>query len=214
MIKIQISRLVFTVASSVIIVIIGGGLDFIQRPLGAIYLALWLVWGLSIALLRQRGVISSYDNSQKVVGGILAAILVVLVIVPPWEYSHFVGPIPRDGFLAWSGLFLFALGIVVQSAAMWTLHGLFTGHLGIQPDHQLVTSGPYRFVRHPGYLGYLLCLTGIGLALSSIATLSIAILIVPILLWRIEKEEKMLAAELSGYQTYIQQTKRLIPLVY
>jgi len=212
--KIQIRRLIFTAASSGIIVIVGGGLAFIQRPLGAIYLTLWLAWGLSTALLRQRGVNSPYNKSQGMVGAILTAILFVLVIVPPWEYSHFDGPIPRDGLLAGIGLVLFAAGIALQSVAMWTLHGLYTGHLGIQPGHQLVTSGPYRYVRHPGYLSYILCLTGIGLALSSIVTLVMTILVIPLLLSRIEREEEMLATEISEYQGYMRRTKRLIPLVY
>ena len=132
-----------------------------------------------------------------------------------WEYAHFVGPISRDGPLAWVGLVLFATGIALQAAAMWALRGLYTVRLGMQPGHRLVTSGPYRLVRHPGYLSYILAMTGIGLAMSSLVGLGLVVLIVPFLLRRIEREEEMLADEFGEkYRTYKQRTKRLIPLIY
>jgi protein-S-isoprenylcysteine O-methyltransferase Ste14 len=182
---------------------------------GIIYLILSVVWWL-LALVRQRGVTSTYDQRQRVIVTILGAVTVpLLLIAPPWEYAHFVGPISRDGPLAWAGLVLFATGIALQAAAMWALRGLYTVRLGMQPGHRLVTSGPYRLLRHPGYLSYILSMTGIGLAMSSLIGLGLAVLIVPFLLRRIEHEEEMLAAEFGEkYRTYKQQTKRLIPLVY
>jgi len=214
--KILIGRLVFIAASSVFVVVAGGGVAFILRPVGALYVALWVVWWL-VTAGRQRGVISAYDRSQRVIVTALSIVTVpVLIVALPWEYAYFAGPIPRDGPLAWVGLALFAAGIALASAAMQALHGLFTTRLGVQPGHRLVTSGPYRWVRHPGYLSHILCLTGVGLALSSLVALGLTILVAPFILWRIQREEDMLAAEFGEeYRTYMQQTKwRLIPLVY
>ncbi len=61
-----------------------------------------------------------------------------------------------------------------------------------------------------------MCMAGIGLALSSLVTLGMTILVVPLFLWRMQQEEEMLLAEFGGeYQTYMQKTKwRLIPLVF
>lgn len=217
MAKMLIGRLVFISATCAIIVIAGGGTSFVRRPVGAVYLVLWIVWWLATALGRSLGTPSAYDRKQRVMIIIISIVSVPLLVVgPPWEYAHFSGPIPRDGPLAWVGLVLFAAGIALQSAAMRALRGAYTIRLGVQPEHSLVTSGPYHLVRHPGYLSYILSLTGIGLALSSLSGSGLAILVVPFLVWRIQDEEKMLVAEFGeAYRTYRQQIKwRLIPFVY
>lgn len=202
-------------AFSAVVVVLGGGVAFIRRPVGAVYLVLWIVWGLVTALGRQRGAASTYDKSQRVFAAVGGPIMIALIVMAPWEYASFDGPIPRDGFVAWIGLALFAAGNVLQAAAMWALHGLYTLRLGVQPGHRMVRSGSYRLVRHPGYLGAILCLMGMSLALSSLIAIGLSILFVPILLWRIRREEEMLLTEFGEeYRSYMQKTKCLIPLVY
>jgi protein-S-isoprenylcysteine O-methyltransferase Ste14 len=211
-----IGVLIFAAITCVVIVVAGGGEAFLRRPVGAVYLALWAVWWLAIALGRRRGAPSAYDRSQRTIMALGIVALVGLIVVTPWEYAYLAGPIPRDGPLAWAGLLLFAAGIVLQVAAFWALRGLYTSRLGVQPGHRLVTNGPYRLVRHPGYLSNLLCLTGIGLALSSLVALGATICVVPLILRRIASEEAMLLAEFGAeYRAYQQQTtKRLLPGVY
>jgi protein-S-isoprenylcysteine O-methyltransferase Ste14 len=211
-----IGVLIFAAITCVVIVVAGGGEAFLQRPVGAAYLALWAVWWLAIALGRQRGAPSTYDRSQRTLVALGTVALVGLIVVTPWEYAHLAGPIPRDGPLAWAGLLLFAAGIALQVAAFWALRGLYTSRLGVQPGHRLVTSGPYRLVRHPGYLSNLMCLAGIGLALSSLVALGATIFVVPLILRRIASEEAMLLAEFGEeYRAYRQRTtKRLLPGVY
>ena len=98
---------------------------------------------------------------------------------------------------------------------MWTLHGLYTTQLGIQPGHRLITTGPYRWLRHPGYLSNLLSLTGIGLALSSLIGLALAALVVPLLLHRIAHEEAMLRDAFGdAYRAYQRRSWRLLPFVW
>lgn len=208
-----VGLLVFTLLCCVLIVVAGGGWAFLQRPLGVAYLGLWFVWWLLIAVGRQRGAPSAYDRSQRVILALGIAALVGFILVPPWEYARFSGPLPRDGPLAWFGLALFAAGITLQAAAFWSLRGLYTSRLGMQHGHRLVTSGPYRLVRHPGYLSNLLCLAGIGLSLSSLAGLGLTLFVVPLIVRRIGHEEQMLATEFGQqYQRYRQQTRwRLIP---
>jgi protein-S-isoprenylcysteine O-methyltransferase len=99
---------------------------------------------------------------------------------------------------------------------MWALKGHFTVGLGRQAGHTLVTTGPYRFVRHPGYLGYIIGLTGLGLALGSIAALAIVIPATGFILWRMPREEKALLEEFGdSYRDYVARTKwRLLPGIY
>jgi len=208
--------LVFVVLCCLLIVAAGGGAAFLLNPVGAVYLALWVVWWLLIAVGRQRGAPSTYDRSQQVILVLGIGALLGLIVVPPWEYVHFTGPIPRDGALAWTGLGLFAAGIALQAAAFWSLRGLYTSRLGMQPGHRLVMSGPYRLVRHPGYLSNLACLAGIGLALSSLVGLGLTLFVVPLLVRRIQREEEMLAVELGQeYERYRQQVRwRLFPYLF
>ncbi len=120
-----------------------------------------------------------------------------------------------SGSLAWAGLVVFALGIVLQVTAFWALRGLYTSRLGIQPKHHLVSSGPYRWIRHPGYLSNILCLAGIGLALSSVIGLAVSLAVIPLILARVEREEAMLAAEFGdAYRQYQSRTRRFIPGLY
>lgn len=164
---------------------------------------------------RPRGEASEYDKKQRRVYLSGVVVVPILILVPSWEYVSFTGPIPRDGPLAFAGLAVFASGILVLAAAMKALGRLYTSYLGIQPDHRLITSGPYRFVRHPGYLGEILTMFGIGLSLSSLVGLALAITSIPLVLYRIPPEEEMLTAEFGDeYREYMKRTRRLIPSVY
>ena len=212
----QIGLSVFVAICCVLIVVAGGGTAFVRRPVGAAYLILWVAWWLLILIGRQSGVPSAYDRSQRSILALGIVALVGLVVVPPWEYARFAGPIPRDGPLAWLGLGLFAAGIVLQAAAFWVLRGMYTSRLGVQPGHRLITNGPYRLVRHPGYLSNLLCMAAIGLALSSLVGLGLTLLVVPLIVLRIGREEEMLAVEFGqAYERYRQRTRgRLIPCIF
>jgi hypothetical protein len=133
--------LVFILLCCVLIVVAGGGMAFLRWPPGGVYLILWVVWWLLIAVGRLRGLPSAYDRSQRVILALGIVVLVGLILVPRWEVALLAGPIPRDGPLAWFGLALFAAGIALQAAAFWALRGLYTLRLGVQPGHRLVTSG-------------------------------------------------------------------------
>jgi protein-S-isoprenylcysteine O-methyltransferase Ste14 len=216
----QVGRLaglsVFVAICCMLIVVAGGGTSFLRRPIGVAYLVLWIAWWALILVGRRRGVPSTYNRSQRGIIALGTLALAFLVVLPPWEYNHFAGPIPRDGLLAWLGLALFATGIVLQAIAFWALRGLYTSRLGVQPGHRLVTSGPYRLVRHPGYLSNLLCLAGMGLALSSLVGLGLTLLVVPLIRLRIGREEEMLKAEFGQeHERYRDTVKwRLVPWVF
>ena len=156
-----------------------------------------------------------YDKRQRLVYVSGVVIIPILIVVMPWEYTHFDGPLPRDGLLAWFGLVLFGLGIAILATAMKTLGRLYTSYLGIQSGHHLVTTGPYSLVRHPGYLAEIMSMFGMGLSLSSLVGLILAILSVPLVLVRIGHEEEMLIDAFGNdYPTYMKRTRRLVPFIY
>lgn len=82
-------------------------------------------------------------------------------------------------------------------------------------DHTVVSSGPYRFVRHPMYVGLILLHASIALVLGSMWTLALAALITILFLWRTALEDRTLRQELSGYEEYTRVTRyRLMPGIW
>jgi protein-S-isoprenylcysteine O-methyltransferase Ste14 len=80
---------------------------------------------------------------------------------------------------------------------------------------KVIQSGPYRFVRHPMYLGATLMYIASPLALGSYWAIIPATFIIPIFIARIINEEKVLTKELEGYSEYKQKTRyRLIPGIW
>ncbi|HEY1583011.1 MAG TPA: isoprenylcysteine carboxylmethyltransferase family protein [Chthoniobacterales bacterium] len=120
----------------------------------------------------------------------------------------------RSAYLA--GLTLFAIGLIVRWAAIIHLGRFFTVNVAIAEDHQLVTTGPYRHVRHPSYTGTFLIFLGYGLCMLNIYSLAAVFLPVVIaFLWRIHIEEEALRGAFGDkYEDYAARTRRVIPFLY
>ncbi len=104
-------------------------------------------------------------------------------------------------------------GLVLRWAAILTLGRFFTANIAIHEDQPVITTGPYRYVRHPSYTGLLLAFLGLGVFFGS--WLSLVVLMIPITLaviHRIRLEESVLVNALGpAYAAYCARTKRLIP---
>ena len=123
-------------------------------------------------------------------------------------------PAPRiGGPHRTAGLIVTWLGLAVRVWAIAALGRAFRTTVEVDAEQAVVSSGPYRWVRHPSYTGLLLIVAGIGLAAGSwLAPAVCALLPLPALLWRIEIEEAELVAVLGErYRVYQARTKRLIP---
>jgi protein-S-isoprenylcysteine O-methyltransferase Ste14 len=119
---------------------------------------------------------------------------------------------------AWlvAGASLVVAGLLVRHTAMRTLAAWFAYQVRIQPGQPLVTTGLYRRVRHPGYLGQLLVFVGFGVALANwIAIVGMLLPVVIVFGWRIRVEEAEMGRHFGqAYETYRRGTWRLIPGVY
>ena len=90
-------------------------------------------------------------------------------------------------------------------------------YVRIQTDrgHTVVTTGPYRCVRHPAYAGLILFMLATALALESLWALIPAGLVAAVLVVRTVLEDRTLRSELLGYDDYAQRTRyRLVPGVW
>ena len=138
-----------------------------------------------------------------------------LVIVAGLDHRHGWSPEFPIG-LKILGFIAIALGYLFGVWAM-AENRFFSSMVRIQTDrgHSVCDSGPYRFVRHPGYAGNILPLPGIVLALGSVWTLIPAAVAIVILIVRTALEDRTLQEELPGYRDYAEVVRyRLIPGIY
>ena len=119
------------------------------------------------------------------------------------------------------GVELAALGGLLLGYAFssWALieNGFFSGTVRIQTDRgqRVISSGPYRLVRHPGYAGGLLGYVATPLLLDSLWAFIPTLLLLVILVVRTALEDRTLQAELAGYAEYARRTRyRLLPGVW
>lgn len=111
------------------------------------------------------------------------------------------------------------LCFVGYSLIIWSMtsNRFFSRIVRIQVDrgHSVVTKGPYRYVRHPGYVGMFLFASMTPLALGSLWALSSGGLAALIILVRTALEDRTLLKELNGYKEYSERVRsRLIPGVW
>ena len=107
---------------------------------------------------------------------------------------------------------LFAVGSFgLRWEAIEALGKMWSLHVEIRDDHNFVTSGPFRYMRHPAYFSMIMELTAFGCLLQSAYTsLLTAIVFIPVLFVRIMIEEKALAEKLPGYDQY----QRTVPMLF
>jgi protein-S-isoprenylcysteine O-methyltransferase Ste14 len=131
--------------------------------------------------------------------------------LPAWFKTALTPGLPA---IAWAGVAFGFLGLAIRLWAVLTLRERYTKTLLVQTDQAVERRGPYRWVRHPGYLGSLLVLNGIALASGNWVVL-LASLIATLLAYayRIRVEDRMLVGALGQpYADYRQQVRALFPI--
>ncbi len=130
-----------------------------------------------------------------------------------WPAAAIDGPlwVPRV-----AGASLAGLGIALRAWAIRALGASFTQVVAVRAGQELVTAGPYRYVRHPGYAGSLLSLAGLGLTLGNWGSLVILVAGTVVgHLPRIRVEERALEEQFGdAYRRFEHERKRLIPGVW
>jgi protein-S-isoprenylcysteine O-methyltransferase Ste14 len=121
----------------------------------------------------------------------------------------------RRGRCVLAGIAVSGAGVAVRQWSIATLGRSFTGHVQIQAGQTVVSTGPYRWLRHPAYASQWLEMIGVGLATGN--TLGAAICaVVPLtgIVRRISAEERALETLLPGYADYAESKPRLVPFVW
>ena len=203
----------------------GGDLGWWQAWLYALLIVAAGIGGRIWAELRHPGMLAERQdiesmhnakNWDKVLAPLMAvSIAYPLVLVAGLDHrNNWSSEFPL--LLIVTGFILISLG---YAFAAWALaeNRFFSSVVRIQTDrgHVVCDSGPYRFVRHPGYAGNVIALFGMVLALSSTWTLIPAAVASIIAVIRTELEDQTLRKELPGYRDYAHRVRyRLIPWIY
>ena len=113
------------------------------------------------------------------------------------------------------GLFIFLAGIVLSTFARLQLKENYMPAYATRHPRKVITSGAYKIVRHPIYLGTILAIVGFELALQPMIAFLVVIAI-PLLVYQIKKEERLLEKyNKKEWKRYVNKTPfRLIPFIY
>ena len=124
--------------------------------------------------------------------------------VTPWNTYFFIG------------MLLVIIGLIVRINAIRTLKQHFTYSVTKIKDHQLIDTGWYKYIRHPGYLAQLMIFLGIATSMANwLAVLGMMVPVLAGFLYRIHVEEKFMQDQMGQkYLDYKNLTKRLIPGIY
>ena len=125
-----------------------------------------------------------------------------------------IGVLPN--WLFYPGEILFIAGLLFTLWSYSVLGRYLSPFVQVLREHKVVDKGPYRYIRHPGYLGQIVAWAGLGLAVQSyVALVAGLILGGSLVVYRIRIEEGFMAAELGEpYRNYMARTKRLLPFVW
>lgn len=133
-----------------------------------------------------------------------------LAFVPAWSFPRRV-QLPMFA----AGLSLILLGSLLRRYCWRTLGEYFSGDVRARPDQPVISSGPYRLVRHPSYTAGMMMFVGIGLALGSWFSLGLlTIATIGTYSYRVVIEERTLLDAIGEpYESYMKARKRFIPYV-
>lgn len=214
--------LILFVVQAAILFLAIGRLDWIW---GWVFLCLYIISASvnSVLMMRaspetiaERGQAKVTKDWDKIVSGL-------------WSLAQFLAlPLIAglDGRIGWTrdigsawhitGAIVFAIGLGIFGWAMIT-NAYFSTAVRIQSDRgqTVCRTGPYRFVRHPGYAGAILQSLGAPLLLGSWWALIPGITAASLMIIRTSFEDRTLQSELPGYQDYIREVRyRLVPGIW
>lgn len=166
-------------------------------------------------LLERRkkfGPATEESPAQKIIMSTAILSMLGLFVFCAFDYRFGWSPVPTS--VSMIGNVLVALGLFID-LLVFRENSYGGSTIEIVEGQKVISTGPYALMRHPMYVGVLIMLTGIPLALGTWWGLAILLLTVPMLMWRILDEEKLLEKELPGYREYEQKVRyRLAPYLW
>ena len=166
-------------------------------------------------LLERRvkaGVGAERERSQNIIQAFAALAFIAIFVVSVLDHRFAWSTVPA---------YLTALGDVLVALGFYLVFLVFkentfaSGTIEVGAEQKVIMTGPYALVRHPMYIGALVMLVGVPLALGSLWGLLTIVPMVIVLVARLLDEEKFLAKNLAGYSEYQSRVRsRLVPMIW
>lgn len=188
-----------------------------ELPIGPFIKAMWLIftlywlWGWR----RVKGAQRKEPMLPRLLKYWLPLVIAILLIGPgDWYGGTWLGTRMYAGSDAAAvlGALLTMLGVAFACWARYVLGRNWSSVVQVKEDHELIQSGPYRWVRHPIYTGLLLAFFGTAMAIGEWRG-AICVVIVAVSFWfKLKLEERWMRENFgAAYERYMQRTKALIP---
>jgi protein-S-isoprenylcysteine O-methyltransferase Ste14 len=225
----SIAALLYTLAIYVGLPLLGWGLDDLPG-----FFALQQVTGYTISiaafgllagcLVRRPGGVGNtlgkgqegkFVPRQRIVRILVTAMLFAALVLIPFADRRGIGVLAEGPAMRWAGLALAVLGMGLIFWSGMALGRLYSPEVTLQNGHRLITNGPYRFVRHPRYLGGMIQGIGLSLLFRSWIGLILTLVFVIVILFRVRDEEAMMRREFGAeWEAYCRRSQRLIPFLF
>ena len=146
----------------------------------------------------------------------LLAIIIVIIAVNVFR-NGWAGPLlwPRTPVVGIIADVIVLLGLIVAIWARITLGRNWSGNVVLKEDHELITNGPYAYVRHPIYSGILLFVLGFAIYYGRIGGFVVLVLFAAGAWYKAHQEEKLMIQHFGEkYLEYKKKVKGLVPWVW
>ena len=148
-------------------------------------------------------------REQKLIMKLIAATMLIAFLLPGFDHRFGWSHTPSS-LTTVAEAFVFGGYLMI----FWTLksNSFAASTIRVEAGQRVISTGPYRIVRHPMYLGVDVWLLSTPVALGSYFALPVFALLIPLVVVRLLNEEKVLRQELPGYSDYCLHTRfRLVP---
>jgi protein-S-isoprenylcysteine O-methyltransferase Ste14 len=138
-----------------------------------------------------------------------------VVLLAPFSDGHSILALNFSDASRFVGLILLVPGFILMQAAEKHLAKQFSVQVTLQEDHNLIQSGPYKYIRHPRYLGILAFFGGISITFRSLLGILLIFGLLVVLVWRIFTEEALMQKEFGkDWEEYRKRSWRILPFVF
>ncbi|MBN2723205.1 MAG: isoprenylcysteine carboxylmethyltransferase family protein [Deltaproteobacteria bacterium] len=178
------------------------------------------VFGIIFAVIEIYKALKTPENGRgkEILSTVLIVFSSAVWFFPALDYIWLNFSVISDWsfYLSLTGMVFLVSGIMVRLGGFLYLGKYYDYNIRVRSEHKLVTTGIYRYVRHPLYLGTLLLFTGVPFLTGSLVGFLILVTVsLPSLYYRITVEEKMLVEHFGdSYLNYRAKTPALVPFMF
>jgi len=190
------------------------------------FLAAWFIPGLIFCVyfykrdpefIRRRMQSKEKETEQKWIMRAAFSVFLAAFLMPGLDFrfgwsKRWLGAVP-----VWLQILSLAVVLCAYLMVLWVfdVNRYAARTIQVESGQRVISAGPYRWVRHPMYLGSLVMLLFAPLALGSYVALPVFTLTAPVYIFRLLNEESVLRRELAGYSEYCATTRyHLVPYLW